>query len=320
MLAHSIQSIPAGFDVFSVEKLIDNSTTDFDLYLRVGDHFILYGGAGYKWQRDELSQLLRGGFDRFYLNLEDLPRATMYERLARLPAVAKEQAPPERIKSIEEVGAHFTKCLYSGDITPGTVAKGEELAGQLVGCISEDIGCVKFLSGLANHDYYTYYHSIRVASYATAIAVQMGLTSEDALRNIALGGIFHDIGKKDVPISVINKSGALTEAEWAQMRAHPTIGHNLVKDTSLAHVSQEIIVHHHERLNGSGYPHGLDAGGLLKEVQIAAVADIFDALTSSRSYQRSRTKYEALDFMKHKLLRTDVGVDIFKALVECLAT
>jgi putative nucleotidyltransferase with HDIG domain len=320
MLAHSIQSVPAGFEIFSVEKLIDNSTTDFDLYLKVGTHFILYGGSGYRWERDELSQLLRSGFDRFYMNLEDIPRAMMYERLARLPTVAKEQAPQQRIKSIEEVGAHFTKCLYSGDITPGTVAKGEELAKDLVGCIAEDIGCVKFLSGLANHDYYTYYHSIRVASYATAISIQMGLTSEAALRNIALGGIFHDIGKKDVPISVINKTGALTEAEWAQMRAHPLNGHELVKETTLDHVSQEIIVHHHERLNGAGYPHGLDSGSLLKEVQIAAVADIFDALTSSRSYQKSRTKYEALDFMKHKLLRTDVGVDVFKALVECLAT
>jgi len=320
MLAQSIQSIPAGFEVFSVEKLIDNSTTDFDLYLKVGGHFILYGGVGYRWERDELSQLLKGGFDRFYMNLDDLPRAMMYERLARLPAIVREEAPQKRIQSIEEVGAHFTKCLYSGDITPGTVAKGEELAKDLVGCISEDVGCVKFLSGLANHDYYTYYHSIRVASYATAIAIKMGLTSEEALRHIALGGIFHDIGKKDVPITVINKSGALTESEWAQMRSHPLKGQELVKETTLAHVSQEIIVHHHERLNGAGYPHGLDSGSLLKEVQIAAVADIFDALTSSRSYQKSRTKYEALDFMKHKLLRTDVGVDVFKALVSCLAT
>ena len=320
MHARSIQSIPAGFEIFSVEKLIDNSTTDFDLYLKVGDHFILYGGIGYRWEREELSQLIRNGFNSFYMNLDDIPRAMMYERLARLPQIAKEQEPAKRIQSIEEVGAHFTKCLYSGDITPGTVAKGAELAEALVECISEDLGCVKFLSGLANHDYYTYYHSIRVASYATAIAIQMGLTSQSALKDIALGGIFHDIGKKDVPISVINKSGPLTEVEWAQMRAHPLNGQILVKETSLSHVSQEIIVHHHERINGAGYPHGLDSGSLLKEVQIGAVADVFDALTSSRSYQKSRTKYEALDFMKHKLLRTDISVDVFKALVECLAT
>lgn len=316
----SVQAVPAGFEPFSIEKIVDNSTTDFDLYVKVGDHLVLYGGNGYLWEREELSGLLASGFGYLYMNLEDIPRAMMYERLARLPQIQKELAPAERIKSIEEVGAHFTKCLYAGEITPGTVAKGQQIANELVACIAEDRGCVKFISGLANHDYYTYYHSVRVASYATAIAVQMGLTSEQALREIALGGIFHDIGKKDVPLSVINKTGVLTEAEWQQMRAHPVTGHALVKDTSLAHVSQEIILHHHERVNGSGYPHGLDASSLLKEVQIAAVADIFDALTSSRSYQRSRTKYEALDFMKHKLLKTDVSLDVFKALVQCLAT
>ncbi|MEI6399510.1 MAG: HD domain-containing phosphohydrolase, partial [Pseudomonadota bacterium] len=83
-------------------------------------------------------------------------------------------------------------------------------------------------------------------------------------------------------------------------------------------VCREIVVHHHERLNGSGYPHGLTKDSLLPEVQIATLADVFDALTSSRSYQNKRSRFEALDFIRHRLLRTDIAVDPFKALVECL--
>ena len=117
-----------------------------------------------------------------------------------------------------------------------------------------------------------------------------------------------------------SKTGALTEAEWNLMKSHPIAGFSKVSDTILSHVPREIILHHHEKLNGTGYPHGLDKGSLLPEVQIATLADIFDALTSSRSYQNKRTRYEALDFIKHRLVKEEVSGDAFKALVICLAS
>lgn len=312
--------LPAGFDRFSVDRLVDNSTTDFDLYLQINQHFILYGGSGYRWNRDELTLLLRNGYNHFYVTVADLAKARMYEQMSRLPQIEKNLAPPERIKRIEDVGQHFTRCLYDGEITPACVSAAEQIAQAMVDCIVEDRTCVKSLTGLSDHDAYTYYHSVRVSSFAVALAAQMGMTSTTDLKQIAIGGLFHDIGKKNVPLELINKSGPLTDSEWALMRAHPQSGLLLVKDSLLSMVSREIVVHHHERLNGTGYPDGLSKGSLLPEVQIATVADIFDALTSSRNYQRRRTRYEALDFMKHKLLGSEISLDVFKALIQCLAT
>ncbi len=307
------------FSFFKVDTLVDNSVTDFDLFLSIEDHFILYSGNGYKWNRDELHELLRHGHQSFYIRHNDLTRANMYQAMVKLPAIEKSMAPPERIQSIEQIGAKFVKCLYEGELTPACVKKAESIAGSLVDCIAEDQHCVAFLSGLADHDYYTYYHSVRVASYAVAIAIAMGLRDHKLLNDIALGGIFHDVGKKQVPLSVLNKSGPLTELEWKLMRAHPTEGSQMVTDTILAHVPKEIILHHHEKRNGKGYPHGLDANSLMTEVQIATLADIFDALTSSRSYQQRRSKFEALDFIKQKLLKEEVCPEAFKALILCLA-
>jgi len=165
---------------------------------------------------------------------------------------------------------------------------------------------------------YTYLHSVRVSAYATAIASQMGLTNREDLKNIALGALFHDVGKAAVPLTIINKTGPLLEHEWKMMKSHPTEGLKKITDTVLHHVCREIVIHHHERLNGSGYPHALTKDSLLQEVQIATLADIYDALTSSRSYQNKRTRFEALDFIKNKLLHTDVSADAYKALIECL--
>jgi putative nucleotidyltransferase with HDIG domain len=308
------------FSLFSVEGLVDNSTTDFDLYIDLEPHFILYSGAGYRWERQELTELLGNGYGTLYIRKTDLPKAKMYASLAKLPLVEKSKAPTERIRTIEDVGAKFTQCLFEGELAPSCVDKAAELTSSLVDCVMEDPGCIKFLSNLADHDYYTYYHSVRVAAYATAIALKMGQGDAHQLRTIALGAIFHDIGKKDVPLGVLNKSGPLTDAEWKQMRSHPQTGHATVQSTLMTHVSREIILHHHEKRNGKGYPHGLDQHSLLPEVQIATLADIFDALTSARSYQTKRSRYEALDFIKHRLLSEEVCPEAFKALVRCLAT
>lgn len=307
------------FSIYSVENLVDNSVTDFDLFINLEKHFILYSGRGYKWQRAELMDLLELGHKAFFIRNGDLSRAQMYATIVRLPQVEKDLAPKERIVSIEQVGAKFVECLYQGEITPGCVQKAETITSAMVDCIKEDPSCVAALGGLADHDYYTYFHSVRVASYAVAIALTMGQDDPKMLREIALGGVFHDIGKKEVPMSVINKSGPLTEAEWKMMKSHPELGFEKVSETILSHVPREIVMHHHEKRNGKGYPDGLDAGSILPEVQIATLADIFDALTSSRSYQNKRTKYEALDFIKHRLVKEEVCPDAFKALVMCLA-
>jgi putative nucleotidyltransferase with HDIG domain len=307
------------FSPFQIDSLVDNSTTDFDLFIELKSHFILYSGIGYKWHRDELHSLLKAGHDSLFIREEDLKRARMYSEISKLPDFDKNAAPKERINSIENVGAKFIECLYQGEITPACVEKAKYLGDSVVDCIGEDRSCIQELSGLADHDYYTYHHSIRVATYAVAIALQMGLKDEAALQQVALGGIFHDIGKKYVPLEVINKRGPLTEPEWKEMKSHPQKGFLSVSDTILGHVPREIILHHHERRNGTGYPDNLDEGSLLLEVQIATLADIFDALTSSRSYQNKRNRYEALDFIKHKLLRDEVNPEAFRALVSCLA-
>ncbi len=306
------------FIQFPVDGITDNSTTDFELFLKISDHCVLYGGSGYKWYRRELTDLLKHGIDQFLVRPEDHARADMYRQLAKLPFVEKNLAPRERIVRIEQIGAEFTKCLYNGEITQACIEKASDLAGSMIDCIAEDPTCIQALTGLADHDYYTYVHSMRVGAYTVAVAIEMGLTDFSRLQEIALGGIMHDIGKKEVPIEVINKVGALTDVEWNQVRSHPSQGARLTESSQLSLVSKEIILHHHEKLDGSGYPDGLQEAGLLTEVQIATLADVFDALTSSRSYQQKRSRYEALDFMRHKMVGDKLADEPYRALVSCL--
>lgn len=304
---------------FKVETLIDNSVTDFDVFIKIHKEIVLYGAAGYRWFRQEIMDLVRFGYSTLLVRREDEIKVRTYLQIAHLPQLQKNLEPPDRIRAIDDVGTEFLKCIFEAPLIGAVIEKGKGLAGEITTCIQEDPGSVKFLNHLYEHDSYTYRHSIRVAMYAVAIAIGMGESSEQRLKEIALGGIFHDIGKREVSLDLLNKAGALNKSEWDVLRSHPKVGWLNVKDTILSHVPREIILHHHEKRNGTGYPDGLDRNSLMYEVQVATLADIFDALTSNRSYQTRRSHFEALSFIKSKLVGEEVNSEAFKALVHILS-
>ncbi len=305
------------FEEFAINQLLDNSRTNFDLFVKIDAHFVLYSGVHYKWERDELSALLGLGRENFWIKRKDRPRVRSYQTMNLLPKINNDLAPGERIQSIEQVGMHLVKAFHEEGFHPDCLQAAEEVGKSLANCMLEDVTCIKELSGLGDFDLYTYYHSIRVASYAVAINILMGKRQPEDLGLVSLGSILHDLGKKEIDSLVLNKAGPLTNAEWEIMKSHPVLGYKLIEESLPFHVCREIILHHHEKLNGSGYPHGLGKTSLLDEVQIATIADIFDALTSSRNYQHKRSRFEALHFIKTRMVPNEVAIEPFKALIAC---
>jgi HD-GYP domain-containing protein (c-di-GMP phosphodiesterase class II) len=128
-------------------------------------------------------------------------------------------------------------------------------------------------------------HGLRSAHYAAAIASELGGTAEEVDRTF-VAGLLHDIGKLGVRESILWKPGALDADEWTEIRAHPVLGHRLVTGAVHDDVAATIL-HHHERLDGEGYPHRVRLGNLPATVRIVQVADAYDALTSDRPYAAS---------------------------------
>ncbi len=300
---------------FPVEKLLDNSITDFDLYLEVGGTLVLYASSPYRWLREELQRLLVDGHSRLFYSSADSTKVVAYQAISTIPKIDENLPPARRVVAITDAAAELTRILHHYPLTEASLAKGQEISAALVRCVEFDPTCIAALGKLASHDQYTYYHSARVAAYALAIAMQLSARDDTMLQELALGCLLHDIGKSKIDIAIINKTGPLNDAEWTEMRKHPQHGFDLIAPAIISAVPREVILHHHERLDGSGYPHGLHHDELLEEVKIAAFADVFDALTSDRPYHVGRTRYEALEYMKQRLL-DKVSRDAFQAMVE----
>jgi putative nucleotidyltransferase with HDIG domain len=148
-------------------------------------------------------------------------------------------------------------------------------------------------------DPYTYGHSARVAAISLQIADEIGypLEKREGLRRSAL---LHDIGKIGIADHILRKAGALNYVEEEEMREHPVIGHQMLKDVPFLHSSLSGIRHHHERWDGTGYPDTLGGETIPLQVRILSVADVFDALTSDRPYRQAMSVAEATDIITHE--------------------
>lgn len=301
----------------SLEQILAGTTTDFALFVLVEGQYVLFASPTYKWDQGEIDRLLQQGHAVLYYHTTDQAKVDAYRKIASIPKVDTTLPPAQRILSITDVGAELTKILYEYPLTSTSYAKGTEIAKQMVDVMREDNTCVAALGKLANHDWYTYYHSARVAAYALSIAIEMGLTDVEQLQEISIGCLFHDVGKSKIDLMILNKTGPLSDPEWLKIRLHPEYGVSVIDDTRLGVVPREIILHHHERLDGSGYPHHLSTHDIMQEVRIAAFADTFDALTTNRPYQPSRSRYDALDLIRHRFLQ-QLDQDCFKAMLTIL--
>ncbi|MDT9696308.1 HD domain-containing phosphohydrolase [Streptomyces sp. P17] len=143
-------------------------------------------------------------------------------------------------------------------------------------------------------DGYTRGHSERVGQASMMIARELGLDTE-RVEVLRFAGILHDVGKLGVPTRLLRKDGPLTPEERRIIELHPEYGHEMVRGISFLGEARAAVLHHHERLDGSGYPYGLVGGQIPESARVVAVADAFDAMTSTRSYRRARPVPVALE-------------------------
>jgi putative nucleotidyltransferase with HDIG domain len=144
------------------------------------------------------------------------------------------------------------------------------------------------MTALDLRDVETFGHSQTVAKYSQVLAGLLGIRDEKVLDNIRKGALLHDVGKIAIPDSILKKPGRLSDQEWEKIKLHPALGHGLVKEIKLVKEAGNIILHHHERYDGTGYPEGLRKEEIPLEARIFALADALDAITSHRPYRKER--------------------------------
>ncbi|MBC7499508.1 MAG: HD-GYP domain-containing protein [Herminiimonas sp.] len=163
--------------------------------------------------------------------------------------------------------------------------------------IARNPGALIGLARLKTKDDYTYMHSVAVGALMISLARQLGL-NDSQTRDAGMAGLLHDIGKMAVPPRILDKPGVLTDAEFTIVKSHPVAGHKILSEGSgIPAIALDVCLHHHEKVSGAGYPHGLAGDAISLFSKMGAVCDVYDAVTSNRPYKNGWCPAEAIGKM-----------------------
>jgi putative nucleotidyltransferase with HDIG domain len=211
------------------------------------------------------------------------------------------------------------RCLYAakrgGRNRVSLVA--DDSVGTAGGSEPEGIGMARALAyAAALREEEPEAHAAEVSLLATLVAERLGLPDAGVWR-CRLGGWLHDVGKVAIPDSILEKPGPLDDAEWELMKTHPAAGADIVSRFAQLREAAAAVRHHHERFDGTGYPHGLAGAAIPIEARIVAAADAYSAMTASRPYSPARPPAEAADELRRSA-GTQLDPEVVAALVDVL--
>lgn len=269
------------------------------------------------------------------------PARGLSPRPSLLPDAPAEQPPPLELPAPVTAAAAQPRCALEDELRTarrlcarskaavmamfrdarlGKVVEADE-AQELVTQISDSLmrhpNALISLARLKNADEYTYMHSVAVCALMIVLARQLDL-DEAMVREAGLAGLLHDIGKMQVPMDVLNKPGRLDEQEFARVREHPRRGADiLINGRQVGALVLDVCLHHHEKLDGSGYPHRLVGEQISLFARMGAICDIYDAITSDRPYKAGWDPAESIRRM-NQWCGSHLDEQVFRAFVKCL--
>jgi len=195
--------------------------------------------------------------------------------------------------------------------------KCSELVTEIAESVWRNPSALVSLARLKTHDDYTYMHSVAVAALMVALSKQMG-QDETQARLAAEAGLLHDLGKALMPVAVLNKPGKLTDEEFTTIKTHPERGHELLlTGRGVDAMVLDVCLHHHEKMDGSGYPHRLQGEQISLLARMGSVCDVYDAITSNRPYKKGWDPAESITRMA-AWSKGHFDVAVFRAFVTSL--
>lgn len=287
----------------NLKKLPPHSVLSFDLYLRAEKKYILYRSRNIVFSMEDIQRLIENKIETLFIHYKDRKNFRTYLESNVETILKAENVPVEKkAEALYESAINVVEDVFQNPRSGESIKRSKEMVNHTVDFILSGPQAFVNLLKIREHDYYTYTHSVNVCTFLVSLAQFVGIGDAKTLKEIGEGGLLHDLGKSQIPLTLINKPGGLTGAEWEVMRRHPQFGVEIARQTrDISDVSVVIIGQHHEKLSGRGYPRGLAGSELNLFARMASIVDVYDAVTTNRSYSQARTPLEAAQLLLGKL-------------------
>jgi HD-GYP domain-containing protein (c-di-GMP phosphodiesterase class II) len=284
--------------------------------------------------RNELDQIIDSGIKEVFIDiskgldvLSDAVSAPIAKKTAESAAPKKsvdlitplpmneelKQASKIVNRSKEAITSMFNEARMGKAVN---VENAVSLVEEITSSVMRNPDALIGLARLKAKDDYTYMHSVAVCALMVSLARKLGLSDEQT-RESGLAGLLHDVGKMTIPLDILNNPGRLTDAEFGVVKEHPAAGHRmLLEGGAVGDIALDVCLHHHEKMDGAGYPNKLSGDNISVFARMGAICDVYDAVTSNRPYKQGWCPSESLRRMAEWEGHFDKN--IFQAFVKCI--
>lgn len=295
------------YSKMDVNQLLQDFPLPFNLYIKLDNKLAAYKKQGDVIKSKDITRLQDNGFSYIYVHNRDMDKKKDFteknlSQLLNLPGTDT----LFKVDCIYESLTNVTADIYNNPATPGLPDRIKQMMTQAAYFMSSHSDAFKAVLTITRHEAYNTTHPVNVALSLIALAYKSGIKDIGLLTEAGTGGLLHDIGKINIPASIICKKTTLTEAEWELIREHPSDGVKIAEKYGLtAGEGLDIIGNHHEKRNGQGYPAGFrdeDKGDL---AEMTSIVDVFDAITSDKPYSMAKPPVVGANFLLSHLEEFD---------------
>ena len=291
----------AGYLPVPLRNVPPEGLANLNLYLHHGRSYSLYRNIGLKFGMRDYRRLLDNGVDYVYVSVKDHQAyyRTIEKSLEKIVADPKTKL-DRKSEILYSTGVELANHLMLEPPRKKEIDRAANIARSTVKLIMQDKNAFGRLFEVFNHDFYTATHMVNVCSTVVTLANKIGIVDQQILQKIGNGAMLHDIGKLFIPSEVLNIKGKLNKEQYKLIQTHVARGcEHLSEVANLPPETMAIVAEHHERLDGSGYPYGLEGDQISLMGRLAGIVDTFEAMTSVRPYREHTNSVEdALEFLQ----------------------
>lgn len=295
------------FRPIKLEFLKEAGQEPFDIFYKTDSfgttRFVKFASTEIRHQ-DKVRKLIESGEtdQDFYVREEDLIKYYFHatQHLRKLIANPK-VALKEKTQKIYNVSKEIMQEFFDYNASNKILQSADEVMSLMDECFSGAKGEFHSISMITNKDYYTYTHSVNVGMYCLAYGIKTKMPQSD-IKDLGLGGMLHDVGKVRINTEILNKDGRLTEDEFKIVKEHSPLGEEILQSMRCYGLTVvQMAGQHHERFDGKGYPRGLAGEEISVYGRICKVMDVYDALTTRRTYKKAMAPFDALTLMRQQM-------------------
>ncbi|MCR4319922.1 MAG: HD domain-containing protein, partial [Candidatus Brocadiaceae bacterium] len=264
--------------------------------------YVLYCSGKNVIKSDKIEELQEHQIKRLFIRKEDQKIYLKYVESSLKHIVNDDRVDiKEKARIVYDVAKNIMADVFEDPRSGEQVERSKDWVSNTINLVVRSKDSFSSMMSMISHDYYTYTHSVNVSVLGLLFSKYLGIDGGE-MQSFGTGLLLHDVGKTQIDFEIINKKERLNEEEFARIKMHVEIGADILKQTGCAgNTSFFAIMQHHEKHNGKGYPNGLRGDEIHKHGKIAGIIDVYDALTTKRSYSDARKPFAALKIMNEEM-------------------